>query len=77
MLKIRGKVTYCIYRMIRIYSSVGTWKTHYKSYAKAKKDLSPRCLQEELVRAKSKLIEAVMEAKQKLREVEVLNPGGA
>ena len=34
-------------------------------------------LQEELVRAKLKLTEAVMEAKQKLREVEVLNPGGA
>ena len=37
----------------------------YHCHAKAKKDLSPRCLQEELVRAKSKLIEAVMEAKQK------------
>ena len=34
-------------------------------------------LQEELVRAKLKLTEAVMEAKQKLGEVEVLNPGGA
>ena len=34
-------------------------------------------LQEELVRAKLKLTEAVTEAKQKLREVEVLNPGGA
>ena len=36
-----------------------------KAKAKAKKDLSPRCLQEELVRAKSNLIAAVMEAKQK------------
>ena len=34
-------------------------------------------LQEELVRAKLKLTEAFMEAKQKLGEVEVLNPGGA
>ena len=34
-------------------------------------------LQEELVRAKLKLTEAVMKAKQKLGEVEVLNPGGA
>ena len=34
-------------------------------------------LQEELVRAKLKLTEAFMEAKQKLGEVEVLNLGGA
>ena len=34
-------------------------------------------LQDELARAKLKLIEAVVEAKQKLREVEVSKPGGA
>ena len=34
-------------------------------------------LQEELVRAKEKLTEAVIEGKKMLGEVDVLNPGGA
>ena len=34
-------------------------------------------LKEELARAKLKLIEAVVEAKEKLKQVEVSKPGGA